>query len=230
MLSLILPYWKRQAATDESLRLMTAHYGDMDLEVIVVDDGSPEKFRSPAVTLDVKTVFLPKKEGPLDPCVPYNRGVEASKGEFIALSNPEILHPDAVLQEMVSECAQDPLNYVMAACYCPEQKRWHSHSSRKHRNDNDVGVYLPEGASYHFLTVMHRSLWDATGGFDEDYRYGAGYDDPDFVRRLYKAGAKFIQRDDLVVLHPRKGAHSDWTGEMFARNRAIFMKKWEPLC
>lgn len=230
LLSLILPYWKRQKATDESLRLMAMHYGDMDLEIIIVDDGSPESYHPPRLTLDIKVIYLPKKSCPLDPCVPYNRGAEKAKGQYIALSNPEILHMEPILQSMVEDASEDPLNYVMAACFCPEQKRWHCHSSRKRTDDNDVGRYLPEGSDYHFMTLMQRSLWDASGGFDEDYRNGAGYDDPDFVRRLHRAGARFIRRDDLVVLHPRKDAHSEWTGEMFSRNRAIFMKKWKPLC
>lgn len=227
MISLILPYFQRQAATDESLRLMALHYFDTDLEVVIVNDGG-EPYQKPTLSLDIKVILLSPKTNPLNPCVPYNRGVSGSKGDYIALSNPEILHTEPVLEQMLSECKRDPLNYVMAACWCPDQQRWHAHSSRKRRDDNDVGAYIPNGADYHFLTMMHRSLWDKTG-FDEDYRQGAGYDDPDFVRRLHKAGAKFIMRDDLVVQHPRKGARADWTGEMFARNRAIFMSKWEPL-
>lgn len=226
MLSLILPYWKRQEATDESLRMMEKHYSGMDLEIVIVDDGSPEPFVRPDLKLDIKTIYLPKKSGPLDPCTPYNVGVRASKGNLIALSNPEIRHDFPVLQDMVEEVEKDPLNYVMAACWCPEQHRWHCHSSREHRNDNDVGRYLPEGAGYHFMSMMDRSLWDKCGGFDEDYRQGAGYDDPDLVLRLHKAGAKFVMRDDLVVEHSRSKAHAAWTKEMFARNRAIFMSKW----
>ena len=42
MISLILPYFERQSATDDSLRLMAMHYHDLDLEIIIVDDGSSE--------------------------------------------------------------------------------------------------------------------------------------------------------------------------------------------
>jgi GT2 family glycosyltransferase len=85
---------------------------------------------------------------------------------------------------------------------------------------------LPPGSDYHFMAMMHRSLWKAAGGFDEDYRQGAGYDDPDFVLRLHRAGAKFCIRDDLVVEHTRSCAHARWTPEQYARNRALFFSKW----
>ena len=230
MISLILPYWDRQAATDRALALLSTVDPDLDLEVVVVDDGSPVPFVKPSWPIDIRVLRLPAKSGPLNPCVPYNAGVEASRGTWVALSNPEILHRQPVLAAMRDECAgRGEEAYVMAAAWCPEQGRWHCHSSRQRTDDNDVGAYLPAGADYHFMTMMHRSLWDKTGGFDEDYRLGAGYDDPDFVRRLHRAGAQFVMRDDLVVEHPRLGAHADWTGAQFARNRAIFMKKWEPL-
>ena len=77
------------------------------------------------------------------------------------------------------------------------------------------------------MAMMHRSLWDAAGGFDEEYRRGAGYDDPDFVLRLHRAGAKFLIRDDLVVEHVRQGAHAAWAPGMYVRNREIFMRKWK---
>ncbi len=228
MISLVLPYWQRQQATDRALTLMAAQYFDLDLEVIVVDDGSPEKFKlNKSLPFSIRALYLPKKTNPLSACVPNNRGVEIAKGEYIALSNPETLHNVPVLEAMRLECERGgPKAYVMAAAWCPEQQRWHCHSSMKRGDDNDVGSYLPAGANYHFMTMLHRSLWDEIGGFDEEYRQGAAYEDADFCMKLGKAGAKFIMRDDLVVEHVRTGARADWTPEMFARNRALFMRKW----
>lgn len=230
MISLILPYWDRQVATNESLRLMVEHYHDLDLEIVVVDDGNEIPFHaSAALPLKIKVVRLPIKSFPLNPCVPYNRGVEAAEGEYIALSNPEILHKRPVLQRMLAKAmAEGESAYVMAACWCAEELRWHAHSTLRRSDDSDVGAYVPAGADYHFMSVLHRSLWNKAGGFDEGYRDGAGYDDPDFVRRLDRARAKFFMCDDLVVNHPRKGARANWTREMFERNRALFMGKWKP--
>lgn len=228
MISIILPYWKRAAATDRSMALLAEHYPKLDMEVVIVDDGSPEPYVAPdGMPWPVKVIHLPFKETAKNPCVPINEGVAASNGEIIAISNPEILHKTPVLGQML-ESIQDDKDYVLAAAWCEEQKRWHCHSSVSRRTDNDVGQYLPIGANYHFLGMMRRKLWDEAGGFDNDYREGAGYDDPDFVRRLHKAGAKFLIRDDLIVEHPRSGAHSEWPAGGHARNRALFMSKWKP--
>jgi GT2 family glycosyltransferase len=230
MISLVLPYYDRQEATDDAMKFMATHYADIALEVILVDDGSPEPYVPPVMPFPLVIVRLQKKYVPLNPCTPINEGAKYARGEYIAISNPEILHLDPVLEQMRNQIAADgPKTYVLAACWCPEQRRWHCHTSQQRRNDSDVGAYLPTGANYHFMAMMHRSLWEETGGFDEDYRDGAGYDDPDFVRRLHKAGANFVIRDDLVVLHPRKGARADWTAEMNQRNRQVFLSKWQPI-
>lgn len=174
----------------------------------------------------VHVVYLPRKSVPLNPCVPLNRGVAAASGDVIALSGADVMHTTPILQQMRDELGDDEKKYVLAAVWYAEKKIWHCHSTRNRPDDGDVGSMLPPGADYHFMSMLHRSLWDASGGLDEDYRAGAGYDDPDFVLRLQRAGAKFLIRDDLVAEHVRQGAHSGWTAEMFARNRSLFFQKW----
>lgn len=224
---MVWAYWQRQAVADRSCALLAAHYGDLDLELIVVDDGNAEPYRVPSgMPFPVTVVRLPVKHAPLNPCVPLNRGVEVARGEIIAISGPEMMHRRPVLEQMREELGGNDRKYVLAAVWFPERKSWHCHSTNKRSDNGDVGSMLPPGADYHFMSMLHRALWDDAGGFDEDYRDGAGYDDPDFVLRLHRAGAQFVIRDDLVVEHVREGARAGWTPEMFARNRALFMRKW----
>lgn len=196
------------------------------MELVVVDDGNAEPYRVPDVPFPVRVVTLPRKTVPLNPCVPLNWGVHFAAGDVIALSGPDMMHTMPVLAQMRDELGDDEKKYVLAAVWHAERKIWHCHSTHKRPDDGDVGSMLPPGADYHFMAMLHRSLWDASGGFDEDYRDGAGYDDPDFVLRLHRAGAKFLIRDDLIVEHVRNGAHAGWTPAMFERNREIFMRKW----
>lgn len=227
MISLVWPFWQRQAVADKSCELLARHYAGLDIELIVVDDGNAEPYRAPlSMPFPVMVVRLTAKHVPLNPCVPINRGVAIAQGEIIALSGPDLLHRAPILEQMRAELGEDERKYVLAAAWHAERKRWHCHSSYKRGDDGDVGSMLPPGADYHFMTMMHRSLWNAAGGFDPDYRQGAGYDDPDFVLRLHRAGAQFLIRDDLVVEHVRSGARAEWTQPMYARNRAIFMGKW----
>jgi hypothetical protein len=228
VISLILPFWNRHAATDKALRLMAQQYARLDLEIVIVDDGSdPPYFPPDGLPLVVRVYHMPAKDQPRNSCVPINYGVDASRGEYIALSSPEMLHTSPVLHQMREEIVRGgPSTYVLAAVWCAEQKMWHCHSTRKHSDVSDVGSFLPKGAGYHFMSMMTRLLWEQTGGFDTDYREGAGYDDPDFVMRLARAGARFVIRDDLVIEHPKAGARSNWTPAMFQRNRDLFFAKW----
>lgn len=228
LISLVWPYWQRQEVADRSVSLLAKHYSELDFELIVVDDGNEIPYRAPEAPFPIRVIRLPLKHGPLDACVPINRGVDVSRGEFIALSGPDILHARApVLAQMRDEIGDEHFKYVLAAVWYPERNIWHCHSTHKRSDNGDVGSMLPPGSDYHFMSMMRRSLWDAIGGLDEDYRAGAGYEDPDFVLRLHRAGAKFVIRDDLVVEHVRTGAHTGWTADAYARNRALFFKKWK---
>jgi hypothetical protein len=175
----------------------------------------------------VRVVRLRRKSRPLNPCVPINAGVREARGDVIALSGPDMMHARGpILAQMRDELADGPLKYVMAAAWHAAGRRWHCHSTNRRSDSGDVGSILPPGFDYHFMSMMHRSLWDACGGFDEDYRDGCGYDDPDFVMRLHRAGAMPVFRDDLVVEHVRDGARAAWPAQGYTRNRELFFSKW----
>lgn len=214
MISLILPYWQRQQSANAALALLARAYSGLDLEVIVVDDGDPVPFVAPDVALNIRVLRLPEKAFTMSPCVPINRGVQASAGEIIALSCPEMLHTAPVLGALRDELLRrDERTCVSAAVWAPESRCWHVHTSLKRPPLN-------------FMTMMHRRLWDRAGGFDEQYREGMAFEDADFVKRLEKVGTRFVIRDDLVIQHPRKGAKAKYRPEQHERNRLLFEEKW----
>lgn len=220
MISLILPYWDRQEAANTAFQLLDQHYRDLDLEVVVVDDGNLVHFVIPPTRLKVKVVRLPTKTGPKCPTTAWNAGANAASGDILVMSCIEILHDTPVLAQM-AECVRDigPDAYVLAAAYCPEEGKWHCHSS--------VAVpTCPKGSGIAFCAAMYKSLFDRADGFDEAYRDGAGYEDRDFIWRLHKAGAKFVHRDDLVVTHPKSGASISWPSGGFEKNQALYYQKW----
>ena len=216
MISIVMPYWERPEATRRSLRVYKEFYDPSDVEVILVDDGSPnypaEEVKDEYAGCRVLT--LPKKDRPLNPCVPINRGMEIASGDILGLSNPEVVHQQPALLDMV-ECIESDLDYVVAGAYCPEMNQWHAHPQIK--KDADLPV-----AAGHFLAIFKRRLWKETGGFDESYRYGQGYDDTDFLMRLLEIGAP-IKFTNHVVLHHKSGAVTKWN---LPQNRARYIKKW----
>ena len=220
MISIILPYWDRQEAANKAFELFEKHYSNADIEIVVVDDGNKIPFKVPSKNLNVKVIRLPEKNEPKSPVTCWNAGVKEASGEVIVLSCIEILHPSPVLEKMEAAVLDGGDNaYVLAAAWCPEEGAWHCHSSvRVPRN--------PEGTGIAFCGAMRKALFEKAGGFDEDYRDGAGYEDNDFINRMLAAGANFIIRDDLTVVHPKSGATIQWGAEKFERNFSLYKEKW----
>lgn len=223
-ISLILPYWDRQAAADRALQSLVLHYARLPLEVVVVDDGNLVPFVEPISSLNIRVVRLPAKRHPTPQSRAWNAGVREASADLIALSCVEVIHKRPVLEPMAAQLAAlGPDGYVLAAAWCPERKNWDV------RSDIAPWDRLPKGVGGCFLGMLHRSLFERVGGFDEDYQDGAGYEDQDFIMRLVTAGAVIVVRDDLVVIHPKTGATIKWPAEGFARNLERFKRKWPTL-
>lgn len=215
MLSVVMPYWDRESLLRRTLTQFERLYSSLKMEVVVANDGSKEP-RLDAYPFPVKIVSLPEKDTPKNPCVPINRGVEESSGGVIVITNPEIYHPEPIFPKMMEELiGLGGRGYVLAAC--KGEKRFHCHSTKKAPGQDRI----PDGSGLHFCAMMYRSFFDEIGGFDEDYRNGAGYDDNDFAWRIHRGKGKVKIRDDLVVTHVKTGVR--WG---MSRNRQLFYSKW----
>ncbi len=219
MISLILPYWNRKEAADRAFESLRQYEG-LDLEIVLVDDGSAEPYVAPPSALNVVYLRLPLHHEPRSPIAAWNAGVAASTGDMVCLSCVEVIHEVPVLAEMALECERlGPMGYTLASAWCPELDEWHCHTTK------NVPT-CPKGTGIAFCGMMHRSLWEKVNGFDLEYMGGAGFEDRDLIQRLHKAGALFLIRDDLRVIHPKTGAQIHWGADRFAINEALYFKKW----
>ena len=219
-ISLILPYWDRQKAADKAFELLARHYSDLNMEIVVIDDGNTIPFKKPDLPLDIKVVTLPQKFLPMCPVTPWNEGVKNASGDIVVLSCIEVLHETPVIQELVERLIKIGENgYTLAAAWCPEYDAWHCHSSVKNPRN-------PWGTGLSFLGAMYKEMYWKAGGFSEEFRDGAGYEDNDFINKMLAVGAKFKICDDLVVIHPKSDANIAWPDGTFARNEKLFYDKW----
>jgi GT2 family glycosyltransferase len=216
MISICMPYYMNQDLLDITLASIHRQYGPDDLEVVVCDDGSPV----PVVATGCHVVSLPVKHHALNPCVPINRAVADARGYVIVLTSPGVEHRSPVLDEMRRNLGPD--DYVIAACQ-DTSGAWLC--ARHVRGGSNGRGAIPEGAGFHFCAMLHRSLFDLAGGFDEEYRHGQAFDDNDWLFRLKQAGAQFWLRDDLVVYHHR-GTRYEWPDGGHERNKQLFEWKW----
>jgi Protein of unknown function DUF115 len=109
--------------------------------------------------------------------------------------------------------------YILASAWCPEEDKWHVHSTVH-------TPCVPDGTGASFCSMMYARTFYRANGFDESYHEGAGYEDKDFIQRMLKIGAKFVIRDDLTVIHPKSNATIKWNPEGFVRNRNLYLSKW----
>lgn len=193
--------------------------------MIVVDDGSPE----PA-SLDFETpwpvhiVRLPDKRVALNPCVAINNGVRRSSGDVLLLTNPEIVHCTPILDGMLAELvALGRKGYVAASCW--GGRFWYCHPTAEPPATSLGRAPVPVDAGLHFCAMLYRDLFEEVGGFTESYRLGTGYEDNDFLWKLYEAGARFKKCGDLVTDHIRC-PRTEWPAGGAERNRRVFNSRW----
>jgi glycosyltransferase involved in cell wall biosynthesis len=224
-----MPFWRRSTVLAENLDRYRELYPAADLEVIVVDDGSPTPAKATGeFPWPIRIIRLPAKQIALNPCVPINEGVRASSGDFVVLTNPEVVHRSPILGQMLAYLDEfGPRAYIAAACWDPIKTRWYCHSTKMPAAASLGRCKTPAGAGFHFCSMLTKSMYNEVGGFSEQYRKGQAYEDADFLWKLHKARATFHIADDLITEH-RKTASCRWLPGGAARNRKIFQELWGP--
>ncbi|MDB4312123.1 glycosyltransferase [bacterium] len=211
--SVIMPYWERREVAEASLRVWREH--EPPAEIIVVDDGSPTQ---PAEGLDAKVVALPIKTEPKTPTLPYNVGAIVAAHDIIVLSGCDIAPRQPLLEAMAGELRE--ADYVLASVFSPSTNAWHCHTRKKTER-------FPKGYGPNFCAMIRRDYYFQLGGMDPVYRDGQAFDDTDFAWRLHEAGARVVRRDDLVCHHIKNGAQTEWPQGAHARNKKLFMERWD---
>jgi len=221
MISIVTAYFNRKRLFLRTLQGLALHYGKIDFEVIVVDDGSRQEER--LEDLDTTFPFLrvvrlePKNKWYMNPCIPFNIGLELAKGDKIILQNPECYHYDGILEHVEKELQSN--KYLAFGCFSLDAKNTDDDQLFYDRENIDklininTNVVLVDGGlgwynhskyrpnAYHFCTaIMAEDLVDL-GGFDMRYAYGYGYDDDDLIYRIRQKGMKIDFVDQIKVLH-----------------------------
>lgn len=249
MISVVTAYYNRKKLFTRTLKSMLPYYGKIDFEVIVVDDGSDEAERLEDLQTDypfLRVIRLEKQnKWYKNPCIPFNFGFEAVKGDKIIIQNPECYHFGAILAYVDAHLKEneylsfgcfsmDKLNTDDDALFFDEKNiaKLIENNNRSFTTDGDLGWYnhskfRPE--AFHFCAaIMSTDLFDL-GGFDERYAKGVGYDDDELIWRIKnkKMQIKFI--DDQIVLHQNHYVAPDdlveankRRFESYKRNKLIF--------
>jgi hypothetical protein len=219
-ISICMPYWNRQGDWSRARAAYDKLYPDLDLQFSLCDDGSPTPLRDTQDPRE-RIVTLPTKQHALNPCVPLNRAVRNATNDVIVITNPEMEHRERVLDKMLA-ALQGPNDYVMTGCRDSVRGEIYAGPERDY-----TGCLMPPGTHYHFCVMLHRSLFERAGGFDEEYREGHCYDDNDWLWRLWALGDVNFKYVPGTVWHTRHVMQrSLWKPALLKRNEALLRKKW----
>jgi hypothetical protein len=210
--SVVAPYWNRPEALSLFYEQIERWHSSERYEFLIVDDGCMKSpaWQGPA---NSRVISLPQKPYPLNPCVPLNAGAREAAGAVVVLTGCEVAHRRADDLERLVGLLEGPKDYVVAACH-DTRRGWIQHS--QHRD-----------ARLHWFTAIHRAWFADIGGFDEGFRWGYGWEDTDFVRRLESAGTNFVVTDDVIVDHQCELQREKLNARgNLKSNRSLYEGKW----
>lgn len=217
--SICIPYFERMeflVVAVGSFKKMG--YFDKDyplkVEVSICDDGSTKEPvpKGWDVGIPMKVSYLPKKTKWKNPCLPRNIAVRQTDSPLVIITCAEIRHRNPIIEKMAAlvKHKEDTILPLVKA-EGNTKFEWHSHP--EHRT-----------AKYCFCQMMTREFFEEVGGFSEEYRCGAGYDDNDFEQKLTRANANWKWAMDCMVIHPSTiGVYEMPSGEL---NKRLYIQKW----
>jgi len=220
--SVIVAHYRQQAELDRTLAALGGQtYPAALLEIVVVDDGSPERPRVPA---GVVLVVQPDEGFRL--AAARNLGVKSSTGDVLCFLDADTApEPDYVarltrLPALAPETVavgrrrhatlagipvDAPLDLTAPAFELPEP-RWIVDAYGWYRDLLDS-----DDRSYRYLigavTACTRWFFDEVGGFDETFREYGG-EDWEWAYRAWVEGAVFAHVSDAVAWHDGP----EWSG------------------
>lgn len=145
-----------------------------EVEVVVVDNDSPDKTRDIAAAHGARVLV----KGP-ERCAQRNCGWRAAHGAFVMFVDADMTVPGETMREILGRCGSPD---AVDALYIPEVRV--GRGLRLKARNFERSFY--DGTCIDGLRVVRRTLLESVGGYDESL---VACEDWDLDRRLIAAGA-----------------------------------------
>lgn len=190
-LSIIIPSHNSSETVLRLLRSLALSKQPPTLEVIVVDDGSEEKFIASSVKRQERAGLIAKRlafplpasrfplrvirlERNMGPAVARNRGAKAARGKFILFLDSDVEVFLDALHNLAKIYHDDPDIVAVTGVWVKEQKSRAFFPNFKALRDWSYWINERDKSGYYFLfstrvASIKRSVFLRLGGFDETY-------------------------------------------------------------
>jgi len=223
MISIVMAYYNRLPQLRFTLQTIT-NSAYKDVEVVIVDDFSdadnsldsiPTEFPQLQFNIIRMRERVAKKDY-CNPCVPYNVGLRASRGDMIVIQNPECCHMGDILSYVAENLTDE--NYLSFHCWaCTKQDvtvlhqqgsiptvstskkaRWYNHKTER-------------PVAFHFCNAISRNNLIKVNGFDERYATGHNWDDAELLYRIKQVCNLEFVANPMVIhqYHHKSYGHPD---------------------
>lgn len=210
---IVLGFRNFDVTTRVCLKSLVPWFDDLDVEVLVVDNGSPDG--SAQKTADWCAVHPQVKcllsESNLGFAGGMNYGAAQANGAWLLLINNDTIFPEKTIDALKRVLKEAPPDVAMLGPVTNAagngQRLWKLGATHEEwlqigriLHDNPSHQLMPAYRSDFFCIAIRRDVWNELGGLD--LAFGLGYyEDFDFSLRLAHAGYKQMITEDVFVLH-----------------------------
>lgn len=239
-ISILMAYHKRPIHIKNTLESYKIHYDPQNIEVVLIEDTPNDKGTEVLSVLEQSGIpFVYRSVDRSDrqyknPGVLYNLAAEVASNDVLHLTNPENLHVGPILNHCQDYIKND--NYIVYGCRtlstCLDSARSTIDGIDQLTNWGEASGWYQHSKIYnrllHFASVIHKDLYFKIEGFDPAYDYGVGYEDNDFIQKLFVSGTSILAFDDPYAAHQAHDrAHwmiNDMKG--IEINSGVYLQKW----
>jgi GT2 family glycosyltransferase len=240
LLSLVvLGFRNFDRTTRPCLESLLPWFDDPQIEVLVVDNGSPDDSAQKtaqwcAAHPQVKCLLSDSNRGYAGG---MNWGAAQAHGQWLLLVNNDTVFPAYTLDALKQVIREAPADVAMLGPVTNAagngQRLWKPGATFEEwlqtgawLNQHPTRQLMPAYRCDFFTIAIRRDVWDQLGGLD--LAFGLGYyEDFDFSLRLAKAGYRQIITEDVFILHVGSATFqgSKSARELIKRNKKLLKSK-----
>ena len=195
--SVVIPAYNAQDTIAQAVSHSLAQAkGPMEVEVVVVDDGSTDDTAEVAESVGARVI----RQKNLGPASARNKGWESTSGNLICFTDADCIPSPGWLENLLDGFTDLQVGAVAGSYEVANTSSWlarwvHQEIMERHKR---MPPFIRAFGSYNVAIPRH--VLQATGGFDPVYRRASG-EDNDLSYRIIRKGYRIAFRPQARVAH-----------------------------